>query len=303
MSGVLITGGSGRFGRFVVDELLKAGPVTVLDRMPPHRDVPFVRADVLDIEAVRGAAAGHRAVVHLAGIDSGVPAPEHDYFETNVQGTWNVLAAAEEAGIRRAAVCGSIAAYGLEAFEPRRAPDYLPLDEDHPARPDVAYDLSKRVCETVAESFARRGRMSVLCLRPAWIIFPDRVAEFDRRVREADGDAPLPPDHRPPPPLRAYVRPDDAARCFRLAVERDAGSFAVLNVGADDAMSLQPTLEVMERAFGRPVAAADPDWYAANPRAASFDARRAQALLGWTPTGDWARFVAEAAELTQGGPA
>lgn len=294
---VAITGGSGRFGRFVVDEISKIYDVTVIDKVEPRRDVRFMAADVLDQVAVAAAVAGHDAVIHLAGIDSGVKVPEHDYFETNVQGTWNVLAAAEAAGVRKSVVCGSIAAYGLEAVKPRRVPDYLPFDEDHPLRPDVAYDLSKQVCEAVSESFARRGSMAVVCLRPAWIIFPDKVHDFDARVREADGAAPLPADHRPPPPHRAYVRPDDAARCFRLALERDVGPYAVCNVGASDTMSPAPTLEFMARAFGWPIEPTAPETFRRNPRAAAFGNDRARRLLGWEPTGDWEQFVRETPHL------
>ncbi|EDP62391.1 UDP-glucose 4-epimerase [alpha proteobacterium BAL199] len=293
MSGrrVAITGGSGRFGRFVVDEFQHDYDVTVIDKVRPDRDIRHVVADVLDLPAMSAAITGHDAVIHLAGIDSGVKVAEHDYFETNVQGTWNVLAAAESAGVRKVVVCASIAAYGLEAVEPRRTPDYLPFDEEHPLRPDVAYDLSKQVCETVSESFARRGRMSVVCLRPAWIIFPDKVADFDARAREADGGGALPAGHRPPPPHRAYVRPDDAARCFRMALERDVGAYDVFNVGASDTMSPAPTSVFMEKAFGRPIAPKDPTVFERNPRAAAFGNARARRVLGWEPTGDWAEFV------------
>ncbi|MEQ8393587.1 NAD(P)-dependent oxidoreductase [Thalassobaculum sp.] len=297
MSGpkVAITGGSGRFGRFVVDEFQDAYDVTVIDKAPTDRPVRSVVADVLDLPAMSEAFQGHDAVVHLAGIDSGVKASEHDYFETNVQGTWNVLAAAEAAGVRKAVVCASIAAYGLEAVEPRRVPDYLPFDEEHPLRPDVAYDLSKQVCETVSKSFARRGRMSVVCLRPAWIIFPDRVADFDARAREADGGGPLPAGHRPPPPHRAYVRPDDAARCFRLALERGVGAYDVFNVGASDTMSRAPTLAFMEKVFGRPIPPKDPTVFVRDPRAAAFGNARARSVLGWEPTGNWDAFVRQTA--------
>ena len=298
---VVVTGGSGRLGRFVVDEFRRSYDVTVIDKTAPDRDVRYVAADVLDLTAIAAAVDGHDAVIHLAGIDSGVRVPEHDYFETNVQGTWNVLAAAEAAGIRRSVICGSIAAYGLEAVEPRRTPDYLPFDEQHPLRPDIAYDLSKQVCEAVAASFARRGRMSVACLRPAWIIFPDRVHEFDRRAREADGGGPLPDGHRPPPPHRAYVRPDDTARCFRLALERDIGPYDVFNVGASDTMSPAPTLEFMARTYGREIPARDRGLFDRTPRAAAFGNDRARHRLGWEPTGDWRTFVRDTPPATAQG--
>lgn len=289
---VLITGGSGRFGRFVVDEARRHAEVTVLDLAPPPADLPHVIADVRDLDALRQAVAGHDAVIHLAGLDSGVPASEHDYFHVNVQGTWNILAAAEAAGIARVVVCGSIAAYGLEPLPPRRVPDCLPFDETHPLRPEVAYDLGKQVVEDVAACFARRG-MTVPCLRPAWIIFPETAADFARRTREADGGDPLPAVHRPPPAHRAWVRPDDAARAFRLALSVDLDPFEALNIGAADIMSPAATLEVMARTFGPGIPVSDPRLFERNPRAAVFSSARAQSRLGWQPTGDWFGFVAD----------
>lgn len=289
---VLVTGGSGRLGRFVVNEIQRHAEVTVLDRVPPPADLPYVIVDVRDLKALSSAAAGHDAVVHLAGLDSGVHASEHDYFHVNVQGTWNVLAAAEEAGIDRVAVCGSIAAYGMEAVPPRLVPDCLPFDEEHRLRPDVAYDLSKQVVEQVAAAFARRG-MTIPCLRPAWVVFPETIADFARRSDEADGGGPVPPGHRPLPAHRAYVRPDDVASAFWLALTADLEPFEVLNIGASDTMSPAPTLDVIKRTFAADIPITDPALFEHFPRAAVFSSSRAQHRLGWQPSGDWSGFVAD----------
>ena len=117
--------------------------------------------------------------------------------------------------------------------------------------------------------------------------------EFDRRTREADGGGPLPEGHRPPPPLRAYVRPDDAARCFRSALESDVGPYDVFNVGARDIMSPAPTREVYRKVFGAEIPARDAALFERKPRAAAFGYDRSRRVLGWEPTGDWAQFVAE----------
>lgn len=290
---VIVTGGSGRLGRFVVAEMLAHADVTVVDLVPPAADVAHFLVDIRDLDGLKNAVRGHDAIIHLAGLDSGVPASEHDYFHVNVQGTWNILAAAEEAGIARTVVCSSIAAYGLEDLPLERRPDSLPFDETHPLRPTVAYELSKQVIEHVAAAFARRTGMVVPCLRPAWIIFPDRADDFDRRAREADSPAPLPAGHRPPPPHRAYVRPDDTARAFRLALTAPLGPCEALNIGASDTMSPAPTLEVMSRVYGCSLPVPDEALFRLNPRAAVFGNARARKALGWQPTGDWQNFVAD----------
>jgi nucleoside-diphosphate-sugar epimerase len=289
---VLVTGGSGRLGRFVVAEARRHSEVTVLDLVAPSVDVAYVIADIRNLDALCEVVNGHDAIIHLAGLDSGVPASEHDYFHVNVQGTWNILAAAETAGISRTVVCSSIAAYGLESTPLQRRPDRLPFDEAHPLRPCSAYELSKQVVEVVAAAFARRTGMIIPCLRPAWVIFSDRVDDFDRRAREADGGTPPAAGHRPPPPHRAYVRPDDTARAFQLALTVDLKPFEAFNIGASDTMSPAPTLEVMARIYGCDVPVPNRSVFQAAPRTAIFGNARARQRLGWEPTSDWESFVA-----------
>ena len=59
---VVVTGGSGRLGRFVVDELREICAVCVLDIARPRQDVPYFEADILDPEAVRAALAGQDGI-------------------------------------------------------------------------------------------------------------------------------------------------------------------------------------------------------------------------------------------------
>ena len=112
---VLVTGGSGQLGAFVVNELMDHCRVSVLDIAPPRIDVPFFEADILDREAVAAAIDGHDAVVQLAALDGAVDATEQQFFETNVQGLRNVLEAAEAANVRRTVVCSSVAALSARA--------------------------------------------------------------------------------------------------------------------------------------------------------------------------------------------
>ena len=86
-----------------VPELTAIGCREPVDRVStPHRDdVPFVQGDVTDLDTVRGAVSGYNAIIHLAAIDLGVPATPERYFGVNVMGTWNVLQAAQEAGIAK----------------------------------------------------------------------------------------------------------------------------------------------------------------------------------------------------------
>jgi nucleoside-diphosphate-sugar epimerase len=294
---VLVTGGAGRLGRYVVAELAGHCRVSVLDREGGGARPDFP-ADVLDLDAVGRATPGHDAVVHLAAIDVSVPAPPERIFDVNVRGTWNVLHAARQAGVRRAIVCSSVAVVGIEAARP---PLYLPVDEAHPLRPTHDYGLSKEAVESIARSFARRG-LEVVVLRPAWVMFPEIVRDA---LAQLGGDAPTPgallagdPVARLREPLsvlRSHVDPGDAARAFRLALEIPRVACEVLFVAAPDTFHPSPTLPYLREAFGALPEVRRPDVYARDPRASAHDSSRAREVLGWSPATTWPELVARAA--------
>ncbi len=287
MSRILLTGGSGRLGRYVLAALVQRRHlVQTFDKAPAPGSDSHIRADLLDRASVRSAMTGMEVVVHLAALDSSVAAPEQMFFEVNVQGTWNVLEAAEQAGVQRVVLCSSVAVLGLADDRP---PDCLPVDETHACRPYHVYGLSKQVAETTAECFARRGSLQVVCLRPAFIAFDDLLSGVVQALGELDGvrwpvrepgDGTL--SEEPLTATRSYVWPEDCARCFVAAVEaKISAAYRVYLVTAPWSMSPAPTAE-------RAVAMGMPEntvrklqHYADHPTASMFSARRAERELGW----------------------
>src|SRR2546421_26048 len=82
--------------------------------------------------------------------------PHEVTFRTNVMGSFNVHEAAWRLGIRRVASVSSEAVLGWDYREREFAPDYLPIDESHPVRPQDAYGLSKEVGESIARSYTAK---------------------------------------------------------------------------------------------------------------------------------------------------
>ncbi len=281
---VLVTGGSGLLGRYVVADLQANGHgVTVLDRKPPAPGVPYIEADIMDLPAVEAAVAKHEAVVHLAGLDLAIPATGEDFMRVNTMGTWHVLQAAEKAGLKKVVACSSVAATGLGEMRWDWPPQYLPVDEMHPSRPVHPYSVSKHVVEEIAQSFARRGALEVICLRPVLVLFPPLIDMVVQRERSGFRW------------IYYYVTPEDTARAFRLALEATGVAYDALFVTATDNASEYSTLEMVRRNRVTPFPEMRaPALYAKNPRASVFDPERAKRVIGFETATDWLQISAAA---------
>ncbi len=172
---VLVTGNRGRVGRVVERDLVAAGhDVVAYDRVDGH--------DALDQQRVVAAADGCEGVIHLAHGHSGPEYTPQGVMEVNLQGAWNVLCAAEEAGASRVVAISSVNALGV--FMGERAPDYLPIDDDHPCYPGRAYGMSKRLSEDMCRLWSAKTGVPVVCLRPPAVWAPDRYAKIQDARRE-----------------------------------------------------------------------------------------------------------------------
>jgi nucleoside-diphosphate-sugar epimerase len=288
---VVVTGGLGKLGRWVVAELLDtrggrpAHAVTVFDRVPGPEGQParYLAGDVQDLGQVVGALAGADAVIHLAAIPRPGLTPDDVTFRTNVLGAYNVHEAAYRLGIKRVVSASSQAILGWDYRERDFAPEYLPLDEDHPVQPQDAYGLSKEVTEAIARSYARKGLETVV-LRPNRIMTPEEIAA----MAVTGGRSPtrfL---------MYSYVDVRDCAAAFRLAVERPIAGGTVLFVVADDSCVARPLSEVLPELMP---AIGDKARALTGTRAAISN-RRAKELLGWQPTGTWRNLARGGQETT-----
>jgi UDP-glucose 4-epimerase len=146
----LVTGGAGYVGAHVVRAFRTAGlDVAVLDNLSTGHEefipdgVPFVRADVLDTEAVVGALRNNTVtgVIHCAGYKYAGESVANPLlaWQQNVEGTNSVLAAIEEVGVRSLVFSGSAAVYGTPTVEV--------VTESTPPAPESPYGESKLTAE------------------------------------------------------------------------------------------------------------------------------------------------------------
>ncbi len=297
---IAVTGGCGRLGAHVAAAAPGGRTVTDVDVAPPPcPGTDFVRADISDPEALARAFAGHDAVMHLAAVPNLFAAPPDVIVRVNALGTWNVLRAAETAGVRRVVLCSSDAATGYTLLPRHMAPPlYLPLDESHVLRPSDPYGLSKLLGEEAGRSFARRGALEVVALRPPFILFEDFHGEVAARAADPenyDGPVAGAPRAAGGGPWFHYVEPGDAARAFWLALELTEVSFDAFFVSAATTYAPEPTLDLVARFFGAPPNVVKPEVYRENPVAPLFDLSRARDVLGFEARGTAGRRLADEA--------
>jgi UDP-glucose 4-epimerase len=160
---ILVTGSAGRVGRRVVDLLRHRGDdVTGFDLVPLGRaDAGYreVLASFDDAAAVARAMDGADAVLHLGAFMSWFPADAARVYAANATGTFELLAAAAKAKVRRFVLASTGEVY------PEVRPRCLPLTEEHPREPLSVYGLSKRIAEEMTEFFARTQGLEYAILR------------------------------------------------------------------------------------------------------------------------------------------
>lgn len=268
---VLITGGSGRIGRYTVREFVAAGhQVTSVDVVPAQLEgAATLRADLTDAGQVYQTLTMARAeaVVHLgAWANSGI-VPHSLTYGDNVRGTYNVLQACADLGIRRVVSASSAQVYGMASAPPL----YLPLDEDHPTRPDNPYALSKVAGEQAAGYFAATAGLTILSFRLMGIRAPE---EMGAHVRAMAADP-----ARGARLLWTLTDARDAALACRLAVEASDVASGPYNITGANVVVDEDTAPLVERHFG-----AGTDVRAPLPgRVSPMSCARAEAAFGYRP--------------------
>ncbi len=298
---VLVVGGAGYIGSHVVRALLDGRhQVRVYDNLSSglrqnlQTGAEFVHGDISDVLAVRNAMQGYDAVVHLAAFKAAgesMTAPEK-YSTNNISGTISLLNAAAESGIRRVVFSSSAAVYG--------EPEYLPVDEAHPTRPENYYGFTKLEIERImawydslrnvrfaalryfnAAGYDTEGRIFGLEQNPANLLpVIMEVAAGWRPSLQIFGDD---YDTVDGTGVRDYVHVTDLATAHVLALEkldRDDVSFTV-NLGSETGLSVQEILEAVRSITGKPIKAKIVPRRPGDPAKLTASAKRAREILGW----------------------
>ena len=292
---ILVTGAGGLLGGYTVDALRDRCTVSGLDVVPARHDIPHITDSIENLDAVRRAVAGQDAVVHIAARPNIWSGDGREIVQTNVVGTWNVLQAAEEAGVKRVIVTSSDSVVGFTVLDGAMVPPrYLPVDAEHPRHPTDAYALSKKLCEETARAFADRGRLDVVVLRPVFVLYPEFECEVIARAADPDGYRGPAAGGRNPAgggPMWHYVDPRDLARAYRCALETDDPGFGPYFICGPTTLAPEPTIDRFTAKTGAKPEIRDTAVYRDNPFAPLYDLRTPAERLGFAAEHDLRRVL------------
>ncbi len=299
---VLITGGAGGCGRYVAAELRDKYQVTLFDRETPAQvrdpwetDLPFVLGDLTSLaDCMRAITLAQAdAIVHLGAIPfntehqplqrSWSNLPEDETMRVNTMGTFYLMDAARRLGVKKVAMASTYYVLGL-GFRISKTPfivEYLPIDEEHPLRPEDTYSLSKMLDEEILAAFSRAYDIQTVALRLMGVDYPHRRVPWAK-----GGDIPeAEPGHVGGPigTTYQYVDARDVAQACRLSLEVEGlDPFEAFYLSSDTS-TVEDTRVVVERLYP------DLKEMAANLQGKEgiISIKKAQRKLGYQPRYSW----------------
>lgn len=258
---VLVTGAGGFIGSHLTERLVKEG-YTVrafvhynsrgewgwLEESPLRKEIEVVAGDVRDYDIVRKAVEGSNIVFHLAAL-IGIPysyVSPLAYIRTNVEGTYNVLQAAREAGVLRFVHTSTSEVYGTAK--------YVPIDEEHPLQAQSPYAASKIAADQLALSLFRSYGLPVSVARPFNTFGPRQSARaviptILTQVLSGRETVKLGNLH----PTRDFNYVADTVEGF-LAIARSPETVGeVVNIGSGRETSIKKVIGIVSRIVGKEI--------------------------------------------------
>jgi nucleoside-diphosphate-sugar epimerase len=257
---ILVTGGAGFIGSNLADELIRRGSkVRIIDNLITgfrenldeiSGDFEFIEGDIADSEVVGRAVEGVDFIFHEAALPS-VPRSVANPLETHnacVNGTFNVLNAARDAGVKRVIYAASSSAYGDQRT--------LPKVETMAPEPLSPYAAAKLTGEYYCRVFSQVYGLDTFSLRYFNVFGPrqnpssqysgvisrfiDSFMKGGSPVIYGDGEQ-----------SRDFTYIDNVVDANIRAMEATNGSGQVMNVANGERVSLLELIEVMKSVTGR----------------------------------------------------
>jgi UDP-glucuronate 4-epimerase len=295
----LITGGAGFIGSHVCERLLDQGhAVWAFDDLNDFYDPQLKRRNLAEVQAhgeqrfqfVQGdlleraildelfGSVRFDQVIHLAA-RAGVRASLEDpalYQRVNVEGTVNVLEAAQLSGVRKVILASSSSVYGINSK--------VPFSEGDPiSRPISPYAASKLACEALGHVYHHLYGLDVVMLRFFTVYGPrqrpDLAIHKFARLIQAGKPIPVFGDGST---ARDYTHVEDILQGIMACVQKEFG-YEVINLGESQTVKLNYLIELIEKALGRKAVLNRLPAQPGDVPLTCADISKARELLGYNP--------------------
>lgn len=293
---VLVTGAGGFIGSHLVERLTALGArvrafvhynsradIGLLGLIPPStlREIEIISGDLRDADALMAAARGVQTIFHLGALIAIPYSYVHprEVIETNVMGTYNVLAAAREHDVSKLVHTSTSEVYG--------SAKHVPIPETHPLQGQSPYSASKIAADKIAESFYRSFDVPVATIRPFNTYGPRQSsrAVIPTIITQAltSTDVHLGNVH----PTRDLTYVQDTVEGFLRIGETPATIGETINIGSDQEISIGDLALKIIALVGKEVRIVS-EAQRMRPSASEVtrlwaDNRRARDVLGWSP--------------------
>ena len=293
---VLVTGSAGKVGRATVAALQKQGHevratdlIAPVFERPEENDPEYIQADLTDAGDAFAVVHGMDAVVHAAALPEPTHNPPHVVFHNNLMGVFNTLEAAIRFGVGRYVNISSETVPGFFFPEREFLPDYVPVDEEHPIKPQDPYATAKYFGELLMDGAITRSDIRCISIRPSWV---QHEGNYQRNLGPQVRDASV-----LSPNFWSYIDVYDLADAIVLAVESDLAGHEVFYIASPDNVGGRPFEKIVEEYYGGRVEVKKP-----LPRedASGISIAKAGKMLGYSPKRSWRDYLDEGGNLKPG---
>lgn len=180
MSKILVTGGTGLIGSFLVEKLVKNNDVKCLilknsdTKFLDDLGIKIAYGDITDISSLNHAIKDADVVFHLAAAfkkDLPKNPTEDVYYNVNVKGTENLLDVCKQNEVKRVIHFSASGVYGHSSNKP--------INEDSPYKPSNPYEKSKCEGEKIALKYNELG-LPITIIQPTIVYGPRETVAFLR---------------------------------------------------------------------------------------------------------------------------